>query len=82
MSWSWVPPREGEGGPSPALRRAVTVLGVLFTAVIALSYVVSAQDRATRACAIDAPAGAEVSAEWQWWPPGHACVYDQETTQV
>lgn len=82
MSWSWVPPREGEGGPSPVLRRAVTVLGVIFTAVIALSYIVMAGDRATRACAIDQPAGSSVSAEWQWWPPGYACISDNQSIEA
>ena len=42
MSWDWVPPRPGEedgsdGGPSPALRRTVTVLAVLLTAAEAVT---------------------------------------------
>lgn len=75
----WVPAQEGDGGPSRGLRRTVTALSVVFAVVIALSYVVNAGDRATRACVAQAPAGAEVAAEWRWWPPGHVCVVDHET---
>lgn len=82
MSWSWVPPREGEGGPSPALRRAVTVLSIVFTAVIAVSYIVMAGDRAASVCTVNAPAGSSVSAEWQWWPPGYACVSEHQSIEA
>lgn len=81
MSWDWVPPREGEdaqGGPSPALRRAVTVLIVAFTAVLALYYATQVLGVSREECDRNRPQGVSsgsVETRWRWWPPGTECVY-------
>ncbi|QJW36987.1 hypothetical protein [Cellulosimicrobium protaetiae] len=83
MSWDWVPPRPGEedgsdGGPSRALRRAVTVLVVLLTGVLAVYYVTVWLGQQADACVADRPAGVsaqDVDARWGWFPPGYTCEY-------
>lgn len=81
MSWDWVPARPGEedgpdGGPSPALRRTVTVLVVLLTGVLVAYYLTVAVRQQADACVADRPAGVEardVHATWRWLPPGYDC---------
>ncbi|WP_175010174.1 hypothetical protein [Cellulosimicrobium sp. TH-20] len=83
MSWDWVPPRPGEedgsdGGPSPTLRRTVTVLAVLLTAVFVVYYVTVAVRQQADACVADRPAGVavqDVETRWRWVPPGYTCEY-------
>ncbi|GEM_PF-1689692 len=83
MSWDWVPARPGEedgsdGGPSPALRRAVTVLAVLLAAALAVYWVTVGLRQQADACVADRPAGVaarDVVTTWRWWPPGYECGY-------
>ncbi len=89
MSWDWVPPRPGEedgsdGGPSPALRRTVTVLVVLLTAVLAGYYVTVGLRTQAAGCESVRDDGAvqESQATWRWWPPGYTCVPSGEDSGV
>ncbi|MBN0041568.1 hypothetical protein JN535_15485 [Cellulosimicrobium cellulans] len=90
MSWDWVPPRPGEeggsgGGPSPALRRTVTVLAVLLTAALAVYWVTVGVRQQADACVADRPADVapqDVVATWRWWPPGYDCAVAQPTTRA
>ncbi|MBD8079149.1 hypothetical protein [Cellulosimicrobium arenosum] len=81
MSWDWVPARPGEDprdGPSPALRRVVTVLVVLVTAVFVVYYATIGLGQGEDRCVAERPQGVsagQVEARWRWWPPGTACVY-------
>ncbi|MBD5788048.1 hypothetical protein IF650_17975 [Cellulosimicrobium terreum] len=82
MSWDWVPPRPGEengsdGGPSPVLRRAVTVLAVLVTGAFVAYYLTVWVDGAHDRCVADVPGvdPDQVVATWHWWPPRTECGY-------
>jgi hypothetical protein len=88
VSWDWVPPRPGEqdgsdGGPSPALRRAVTVLAVLVTGAFVAYYLTIGVRQGEERCVAERPAGVsegQVESRWRWWPPGTECVYPAGTT--
>ncbi len=88
MSWSWVPPlpNEEDDGPSPALRRTVTVLMVLITGVFALYYASVALGITNNdSCVENRPAGvgrADVDSHWRWWPPGRVCDYPPQETPI
>lgn len=83
MSWDWVPARPGEedgsgGGPSPALRRAVTVLAVLLTGALVAYYLTIGVRQGADRCVAERPEGvsaSQVDSRWRWWPPGTECVY-------
>lgn len=83
MSWDWVPARPGEedgsdGGPTPALRLAVTILSVLLAAALAVYWVSVGLRQQADACVADRPDGVaiqDVDARWRWVPPGYECVY-------
>jgi len=89
MSWDWVPARPGEedgsdGGPSPALRRAVTVLVVVLSATFVVYYATVGLRSQAERCEIVRPDGTvqETAATWRWWPPGYECAPDDGDSSV
>jgi multidrug resistance efflux pump len=59
----------GQGtGPSPLLRRLVTILVIVVTAAYIANYFVAGYRHAGTECARTAG-----DVQWQWYPPGFHC---------
>ncbi|ROS77253.1 hypothetical protein [Cellulomonas sp. PhB143] len=74
-------PVPGDGGPSPALRRTVTVLVVVLSALLVVSWSVRWVRGEGDRCVAGRPAGVsaeQVASQWRWWPPGYRCVYPDD----